>query len=54
MPYGGMSSAGSLGRTEEARSLVLLEVLLGQAFGRRLERKGGYILSPYRFLFGEW
>ena len=40
MPYGGMSYAGSLGRSEEAGSLMLLEVLLGQASGRRLERNG--------------
>ena len=30
--------AGNLGRNEEAGSLVLLEVLMGQVFGRRLER----------------
>ena len=40
MPYGGMSYAGSLGRSEEAGSLMLLEVLLEQASGRRLERNG--------------
>ena len=33
MPYGGMSFAGSLGRNKEVWSLVLLEVLLGQASG---------------------
>ena len=38
MPYGGMSFAGNLGRNEEAGSLVLLKVLMGQVFGRRLER----------------
>ena len=40
MPYGGMSYARSLGRNEEAGSFVILEVLLGQASGRRLERNG--------------
>ena len=40
MPYGGMSFIGNLGRNEEVGSLVLLEVLLGQAFERRLERNG--------------
>ena len=39
-PYGGMSYVGSLGRTEEAGSLVLVEALLGQASGRRLKRNG--------------
>ena len=40
MPYGGTSSAGSLERNEEAGYLVHLEVLLGQASRRRLERNG--------------
>ena len=40
MPYGGMLSAGSLGRFEEVGSHVLLEVLLGQVSRRRLGRNG--------------
>ena len=51
MPYGGMSFAGNLGRNEEAGSHVLLEVLLGQASGRRLERNG---IQPFLMLFSLW
>ena len=40
MPYGGMSFVGNLGRNEEVGSFMLLEVLLGQASGRSLERNG--------------
>ena len=51
MPYGGMSFAGNLGRNEEAGSLVLLEVLLGQASGRRLERNG---IQSFPMSFSLW
>ena len=37
---GGMSYARNLERKEEVGVLRLLEELMGQGFGRRLERKG--------------
>ena len=51
MPYGRTLSVGSLGSNEEARPLVLLEVLLGQASGRRLERNG---IQSFAMLFSLW